>query len=327
MTKSKPKMSTLIPFICLAVIFVVFTILTKGNMVSSFNFVALVDQTIVLIIAGSGALLVMAQGSVDLSVGVSLALSGILGSYAMAATGSIPLMIVVAAATGLGVGALNGFIVSKCRVPSFMATLAMLIGLRGVINAIQAEFGITMWPSEALALNDFAVKVPVLIVVVVVMIYLTEYTKLGKYAKAIGENETVVHYIGVKVGRIKLASFMLSGMMAGIASVFTMAKLGGTSTTMGTFLEIQVIMAIYLGGVLVTGGMTAKVYRLLVGAFTITVIQNGLVLSGFSSSEVSEVIQGILLMVILYVTMYFNKTDRGISKKQQRRMEAKEQKG
>lgn len=315
MMKHKIELRNMVPFISFALIFIILTIMTQGKMISAFNLLAILDQTIIIIIAGCGTIFVMAQGSVDLSIGVTLALAGIVSSIVVTATGMAVLLIPVALLVGLGMGLLNGVIVSKFKVPSFMSTLAMLIGMRGIINYIQTVVGLHTVPSGLLVLNRYAVKIPILIVLVAIMLYLFEYTKLGRLSKAIGENETATRFTGISIRKMKIIAYILSGLLAGLASIFTMAKLGGTSTTMGTFFEIQVVMAIYLGGVLVTGGTSAKMYKLLVGAFTIVIIENGLVLCGLSSSEVSEAVKGMLLMLILFFTIYFDNYQKKAKKR------------
>jgi ribose transport system permease protein len=306
MKMRKLAIANFIPFISFILIFVVFVVATGGKNLSSFNLQAIISQSVVVIIGGIGTIYVVALGSVDLTIGITLALSGIVSSIVVEKTG-IPLLIIpTALVVGLAMGFVSGTIVSKFKVPSFMATLAMLIGMRGVINFIQTKTGLAYFPASLKWLNDFSVKIPILIVLVAVMLYIFEYTKLGKYCKAIGENETTARYVGVPVTKIRMLSYMLSGLTASIASIFTMASLGGTSTTMGVFFELQVLIAIFLGGVLVTGGSTARIFKLLLGAITITIIENGLILCGFSSSEVSEAVKGALLMIVLFFTIYFN---------------------
>ncbi len=300
----------LMPFFSFLAIFLVFFALSGGKNLALFNIQAILDQTIVVMIGGLGAIFVIAMGSVDLSIGITLALSGILSSIVAEYFESPILIIPAALLTGAIVGLVTGTIVSKFKVPSFMATLAILIGMRGVVNYIQTQTGLHYFPKSMKWLGGFDAKVAILVILIVVVLYLFEGTKLGKHCKAIGENETAAKFVGVPTDRIRITSYVISGVMASVASLITMASLGGTSTTMGVFFELQVMIAIFLGGVLVTGGSTTRVYKLIIGAFTITVIENGLILIGYSSSEVSEAVKGVLLMAILFFTIYFNDDSR-----------------
>lgn len=315
MKKLKIEINELVPFIAFFIIFVFFAIASEGRMLSSYNLRTILEQSMVTIIAGSGVMFVVAQGSIDLSVGVTLALAGVLASQVAESTGIAILIIPVAMVIGLLVGILNGYIVSKFKVQSFMVTISMLIGIRGVVNYIQTIVSVDSLPKSLKIINAFPVKVTLFIIIMAIMFFLFEYTKLGKYSKAIGENETTVKFVGVPVGRMKIVAFAISGFMAGVAAIFVMASLGGTSTTMGVFFEMQVAMAIYLGGVLVTGGTSAKMYKLILGSLTITIIGNGLALIGMASSEISESVEGILLLVILFFTIYANDKKKKASKK------------
>jgi ribose transport system permease protein len=115
--------------------------------------------------------------------------------------------------------------------------------------------------------------------------------------------------VGVPVDKVKIIVFVISGLMAGVCAVLTVCRLGGPTNTMGSFYEMKVMMAIFMGGVLVTGGMSTKIYKMLIGAFTIAIIENGLVLYGVSS-ELSEAVQGIALMVILFFVMFITERSK-----------------
>jgi ribose transport system permease protein len=303
---SRISIADIVPFIAFIAVFVFFAIASKGILVSSYNLKLLINQSLVTIIVGCGALFVVAQGSIDLSVGVNLAFSAAISTHICAKTGSALLFVPVILIVAAGIGLINGLIVSKFKVPSFMTTIAMLIGLRGVINYIQTIIGTERIPDAFRILSQDQVRFPLFIVIILVMAYIFEYTKMGKYSRAIGENETVARFVGVPVSKIKIFAFVLSGLLTGVGSIFSLATLGGTSQTMGMFFEMQVAMAIYFGGVLVTGGTSAKIYKVILGSFTISTIVNGLAIIGKAESQISESVEGILLILILFVTILAN---------------------
>ena len=308
----KLEWNKLVPFLAAIVFFLVFTLLTGGNMVSAFNLSTLVDQALLLVVGCCGTIFVASQGSVDLSVGVNTAMAGVLGAMAYDVTGSFPLMLLVIVAVGVAIGLFNSLMIGVCKVPSFMATLALLIGMRGIVNYIQSVWGLSYAPMALVSMNASGMKFVVLVIIVVVMGYVFECTRYGRYCKAIGENETVARYSGVPVLRMKVLAYLLSGLTAALASVFLIARLGGTSTTMGSFFEIKVMMSIYVGGVLVSGGTGSRLYKAIVGAFIVIIIENGLMLLGYSSSQVSESVQGILLVLILVLMSYIDRREQRV---------------
>ena len=102
--------------------------------------------------------------------------------------------------------------------------------------------------------------------------------------------------------------------MAGLGAIFSFANVGGTSMQMGVFLEMKVAMAIFFGGVLVTGGTSAKFYKLVLGSLSITLIVNGLALIGMSDSQITESVEGVLLLLILFVTIVTSKRRKNSKK-------------
>ncbi len=311
MKKFKIKAGTLVPFIALIVIFTFFAIASKGKTFAPDNLLRLVDQSAITILLGLGMLFVVAQGSIDLSVGVNLALSGVIGTYVANIVGGwafIPACLIV----GLVIGVFNGVMVARFKVNSFMLTISMLIGVRGIVNFIQESlmkttgFGSQNLPQSMLFLGDSTVRLIIFIVVLALMAYLFEFTKLGRYGKAIGENETVAKNVGIPVTLMKILAFSISGILAGLGGVFTVAQLGSTNQTMGVFREMQTAMSVFLGGVLVTGGASAKIYKVVLGSISITLIVNGLAIIGKAESHISQTVEGFILLIILFVTIIVN---------------------
>ena len=306
----KIKISDLVPFIAFVVLFVFFTVASKGRMLTPYSLKLLLEESILTIIAGCGVLFVVAQGSIDLSVGVNLALAGVTGMWAAHATGIGWLMIPVAIVVGLLLGLLNGLIVAKCKVPSFTLSIAMLISVRGIVNYIQTIIGVQYIPDSMRFLTGSGVKITAFIIIALIIAYIFEFTRMGRYSQAIGENETTSKFVGVPVSKMKILVFALSGLMAGVGAIFSIASVGGTSMQMGVFLEMKVAMAIFFGGVLVTGGTSAKFYKIILGSLSITLIVNGLSLIGMSDSQITESVEGILLLLILFVTIITSKNKK-----------------
>ena len=293
----------LVPFITLVIILIIFGVLTKGTMFTLFNLQSLLNQVVVLLILCSGAVFVVALGCSDLSVGVNAGLSAVVGDTIFTLTGSVFLMIITAIVVGVGLGVINGVVNAKFKVPSFMVTLAMLIGIRGIINYIQSFTGLTYAGSFIKSIDQVYIKLPFLLLVLIASWYFLERSSFGRNAKAIGENEVLAVSVGKPVIKIKMICFMISGLTAALAGLFIIARSGGTTTSMGTMYEMRSLIAIYVGGILVRGGSTASTYKMIIGCLVFVIIENGLKIMGIGSSEYSELIEGILLMVILFITI------------------------
>lgn len=299
-------MNVVISVSVMIVLFLFFTIWSGGKTLQAGNLLSLVDQSTLTMLAGCGAIFVVAQGGSDLSIGTTLALATILAGTVYNFTGNYLLLLPIVLVVCVVMGLLNGFLVAICKVPSFMTTIAMLIGVRGLVNYIIDKFGVAYASPAVRMLNNYYIKIPVLILFLALAIYLLDYTKLGRYSKAIGENENVAISVGIPVRKMKIIAFLLSAVMAGVAGIFMMAKLAGTNFTMGSFFEMQVVQVTFLGGVLVTGGNSASVPKIIVGSLTLSIIENGLALCGWTSTDVKQIVEGVLLMLVLFISIRFS---------------------
>lgn len=294
----------IIPVITMLVIFAFFAIASNGNTLSLYNIKNLVIQAVPVAIGTLGVIFVVAIGSTDISVGANAALSATIAALVAQYTTPV-LMIPLTVVISTGIGVFLGFIITKFNTDSFMTTLASLIALRGLLNFILSKQTISV-SSSLLFVTDFEFCIVLLIVLGVIIFFVFEKTKFGYYCKSMGENERTVRSMGINTKRIRLISFIISGCMAGIFGFILLIKVSGASSTLCNMMEMRIQMAIFLGGILVSGGHTAKLYKAILGSFTIVIIENGLTVCKVSSAF-SEAVEGILLVVILCITIYSHK--------------------
>lgn len=301
MKRTKVQLFDLLPLIALVVLVIAFGITSQGRIFSPFNLKSICTQSIPVIIGGLGVMFAVAMGGCDLSVGAVAAVSATVGAWVGSQYG-LPVMILVALLIGLVSGIVVGFIVSRLHVPSFMVTLAMLIGIRGFVNALLSAWGQVYNPDGLGELSSFGASMALVVVLVIVVGYVFEKTSFGYYCKGMGENENTMKSIGVDTAKVRHIAYIISGVLASVMGLVLISSVGGSSSTLGQFMEMKIQMAIFLGGVLVTGGMKSKIYKLILGSLSITVITNGLTLSG-AGGGITEMVEGILLMLILFVTI------------------------
>lgn len=291
----------LLPLASLVILAIVFGITSHGKLFSIFNLQDICTQSIPVIIGGLGVMFVVAMGGCDLSVGAVAAVAATVGAYLGSMYG-LAVMLIATLLIGLLSGILVGFLVARLHVSSFMVTLALLIALRGILNVLLVAWGQVYNPPGIEVLSSFGPSVILTVVLVILFGYLFENTSFGYYCKGMGENENVVKSIGVNTVKVRRIAYILSGLTAAVMGLSLISNVGGSSTTLGQFMEMKIQMAIFLGGVLVTGGMKSRIYKLILGSLSITVIVNGLTLSG-AGGGISELVEGILLMLILYMTL------------------------
>ena len=301
--KRKLDYNLIMSIVILLLLIVTFEVLTGGRVLEKRNLLSLFNQSVTTIIAGLGMIFVVSMGGTDITTGVVCALAG---AFAAIAAGiSFWLAFPAAIAVGIIVGLIMGISNAKFKVPSFMASLAILIAGRAGINWILNDSAVYA-TQQMLALDMYRFKVPILIILIAIIAYVFEYTPFGNYTKAIGENENAVVHMGVNVKKIKILAFIISAVMAALAGVFSMARTGGASNTMGAGMEMQVMMALFIGGIPVTGGIGSKIYKLILGAPMMVLLDNGLILCG-STGPITQEIRGIALILIVGLSLILNK--------------------
>ena len=298
MKKIRNHLADIMPLIVLVALIVGFGIATKGAMYTRSNLLALFNQSVATIVAALGMMFVVSIGGTDITHGSLAAVAGAYAAMACASWGSWAAFPVAILVGGLS-GAVLGFVNAKLKVPSFMASLAMLIALRAYVGLVMST-KVVFATGIISALSGFWLKLVITIVLIAIIMVIMEKSRFGHYCKAIGENELAMQYAGINTARVKMGAFTLSGIMAGIASLYLLARVGGASTSLGSGFEMQVMMAMFIGGIPVFGGMKTKTYKLILGAPMIIILENGLVICGTSGS-VTQLVRGIVLLAVVYV--------------------------
>lgn len=297
--KRNIDIGSFMPLIIFLVITILAAILTKGQVFAPSNLLNIVNQAVPYFLAGLGMIFVVAMGGTDITCGSIIGLAGTAGAYAAINFGfwaMFPAAILVGAVIGL----VNGIIISKFKVPSFMCTLAMLLAIRAVLNWwLQAQ--VFMCNEQMLQLDNLAIKIAITAFVFLVFGYIFRFTPFGEYTRAIGENELAMEFTGTSVMKVKILAYMVSGLLAGVAGIFVLVRLGGASNTMGAGMEMKVMLCMFLASIPVQGGSGTRIYKLFIGVLTYFMLDNGLTLLG-GTSNVNQLVRGIILILALICT-------------------------
>ena len=293
----------------LAVLFVFFSLQTDAFLTSN-NLVNVARQVAPTVIVAVAMTFVITTGNIDLSVGSILGLTAAaLAIFAESGNALVALLLTLV--LGLGIGALNGALTAFGKLQSFIVTLAALTAVRGVALLITDGYS-TPITSEALLpigngkLAGLYTPTWIAVLVVVVGWYVFNHTRLGRYVVAVGSNAESLRRAGVDVRRIQLAVLTLTGVAAGLAGVITATRLASGSSNSGTLFELEVITAVVLGGTALMGGK-GSIVGSAIGAITLGVISNGLVLLRVDVYWV-PITQGLILIVaILLNAKLFNR--------------------
>ncbi|MBV8418023.1 MAG: ABC transporter permease [Verrucomicrobia bacterium] len=243
-------------------------------------------------------------GGIDLSVGSMLALSAIILGFSWQSFGLPLWMAVLVGIVGAGVaGFLNGLAIVWLGVPPLIVTLATLAIYRGLSLGISESRSVHGFPDSFAfwgsgEVGGLPVQLYLLMVVVVVSGVVLAATPLGRCIYAIGNNETAARFAGLRVGRIKLLAYTLSGLMAGVAGFIYTSRVTSTRADAATGLELDVIAAVVFGGTSIFGGR-GTILGTALGVITIQLLKNGLQLAGFRGEATVILIGTVLILSIL----------------------------
>jgi ribose/xylose/arabinose/galactoside ABC-type transport system permease subunit len=242
----------------LVIVFIVASIIAPGFFTST-NLTNLVITASITAVTGFGMTLAIAMGGFDLSVGSVQALTAIVAAAALPLAG-IPGAFVGALLAGLAIGAINGLVITKLRVPAFVATLGMMGIARGVALLItNGQSVLIVGHNEYAALNNgrvLGIPVPFIIALIaLVLVYLLlQHTPFGRHVCAVGGNVQAAIASGISVDRTTVITFGLVGVTAALSGVMLSSKLLIVNGTLGVGFELQVIAISVLGGTSLTGG-------------------------------------------------------------------------
>lgn len=285
------KLRKIIPIAGLLIIFVIFSLTTGGMFLKWNNIQNLIAQSSITMVAAIGTAFVMTHNNLDFSLGGACALCCVL-SYLIVGS-NMALFFILCIVFGIICGLFSAILHVKGEVPAFIAGMCLMFAGRGLAQSVAA--GRTMMVAQAAKFNNVWFFVIVLIVVFLIGYFLYNYTKIGKYQKLIGTNPKAAELSGINVGRYKTIAFVISGVTIGIASCLTIIRSPSIVGATGTNLETNVLLALSLGGLSMTGGSSSKIRTAVIGTLIFFMLNNGLTLWGLDPNLV-DIIKAIFFL-------------------------------
>lgn len=289
------------------------------------NMMLLLEQSVPLGIIALGMTVIMINGNIDLSVGAIFAACAVVMLDSMswpifAGIGDwvIPVAWILALVTGCVLGAINGLIVWKTGVDSFIVTLGSMLGYRGLVFMLNGEQPTSNlnWTMVDLAeANILGLQTPVIVFLLCIAViwFVMNRTVHGRNAYAIGDNRTAAINAGIRVGPHMMINFVLIGLLTAVSSVAFYSASGSVNPNDGTLYELWIITAVVLGGTKLTGGR-GSVLATVGGVIAIQLLRKGLGFIGVDSAMVNLVI-GLILIAVLYLDKQLNRQGDGGERK------------
>ena len=271
------------------------------------NIFNILQQTSINAIIAVGMTLVILTSGIDLTVGSIFSLAGAVTASMIGADISPFIAICAVLILSAILGAFSGVIIAKGKLQAFIATLVMMLILRGATLVYTKGSPISIGTNDNSEMFEwiafgrvFGIPVPIIIMLVVFAAawYLLKYTRLGRYIYALGGNESATQLSGINVDKVKIIVYAMSGLLCAVASTIEVSRLSSAQPTAGTGYEMDAIAAVVLGGTSMSGGR-GKIIGTLIGALILGFLNNGLNMLGVDAYYQMIVKGGVILLAVL----------------------------
>lgn len=262
--------------------------------------------------------LMIIQGDIDVSIGSAVAWSSsLLGILVIKMGWSLWLAIPVVLVQGALIHTCAGVIRVRWLVPSFVLTLALFMILRGAARQITNAFPISPFPSGfeflgsgTIGVLGLGMPVPALIMLITFVVFyvISTRTVYGRSVYCVGGNEHATHLSGISVGRTRITTFMLVGLLSAFVGILLSSRLQSGSSQIALGMEFEVIAAVIIGGTSLMGG-SGSIFGTFLGVLFIGLISNGMVLTGVSPF-MQEIVRGFIILVAVFVSILQRGTAR-----------------
>ena len=302
----------LLAFASLIALIVVFSVLRPDAFMTEDNIIGMMQSTTVIGVLAVASTFVIITSGIDLSVGVLMTFCAVMGGVFMVNLGwPLPLGVLGAVLTGAFIGCLSGLTITRLRVPPFIATLGMMMLLKGLsliitktrpiyFNDVEGFDQISLGSVIGKVCPGLAIPNGVLIMFLVAAFcaVILNKTALGRYTFALGSNEEAVRLSGVNTNFWKVVVYTFSGSICGIAGLLIASRLNSAQPALGQGYELDAIAAVVIGGTSLSGGV-GTILGTLIGAFIMSVLINGLRIMSVAQ-EWQMVLTGLIIILAVY---------------------------
>lgn len=278
-----------------------FSLLTGGRFSNPRNLRMVLEQALVVATVATGAVFIFATGNVNISMGAATALIATLAAQAYLASNSLAVMFLVALAAGAFTLAVTALLSTALHVRVLYITVVMMTLLSSLQKGILGSSTIQIPYEFTSALKNANVPLYIFLGFLVFCIILFHFTGFGRKLRYIGINDVCAELTGFKKSRYLFLAFVVAGIGVGLGAVMTIIRNGSITTDTAASLNMDCMLAIVLGGMSAFGGSRSYVHSAIIGAVTVTVLNNGLLMIGVSSM-ILQAIRGIIFIILLVLS-------------------------
>ena len=306
MKKYWDKIKNAFPIVGFVLVVVIFSIATKGDLLTVQNLQNLLNQVMLTALVSLGSVFIFGTGCFDMSMGGTLCMAAVVGGYVGIATGNIWLMGLACLGVSLILNILKGIFASYVEVPFFIVTIvlgsilsALVLVIMGSESTIYLSSAINpvieFTESQKTVLNLIA-----LAAYFALCVFLFNFTRLGREVKMLGGNPVTFRQTGLNPVKVKMLAFIIGAIGIALAAFVVLVRTRTVSNTTGGSMGTDVMVALVLGGMPLNGGPRSRISAGIVGAATITVLNAGLTMIGLGLAAI-QICRAVVYLVVVYV--------------------------
>ena len=290
--------SRLLSPVIVVLLVLLFSAATGGRFGNARNLSMIVQQALVVGTVATGAVFIFATGNVNISMGAATALIATIAAKSYVGNNSVVVMIVVAVISGVVVLALTALISTWLNVRVLYVTVVMMTLLSSIQKAILGSTTLQLPYEMTNALKNANAPILIFALFFIFCTVLFHFTAMGRKLRYIGINDICAELTGFKKSRYLFWAFVIAGIGVGMGVVMTIIRNGSITTDTAATLNMDCMLAIVLGGMSCFGGSRSNTYSAIVGALIVTVLNNGLLMLGVSST-VLQAIRGVVFIILV----------------------------
>lgn len=302
------------PIFGFVIVVVFFTAATKGAILNPTSLQSLLNQVMLTALVSLGSVFIFGCGCFDMSMGATVCMSAVLGGYVGIATGNIWLMALTCLAVAVGLNLLKGLFAAYVEVPLFIVTIVLGFILGALVLVMMGD-KTTLYLNEAvnpIPSFDFTqmtiLNVAVLGLYLLLCVALFNYTALGREIKILGGNPVTARQTGLNSVRIKLVAFLVGALGVALAAFVLLMRTRTVGSTTAGSMGTDVMVALVLGGMPLTGGPRSRISAGIIGAATITVLNAGLTMMGLGLAAI-QICRAVIYLAVVYVASMTYRTN------------------
>lgn len=289
----------LVPIFLLAVMAIGFNIATDGKFGDVRNLKLIITQAVIIGTVATGAVFIFGTGNVSIALGATIAITAAIMSKAYLATESVPVMILTAIVVATLIMVATAVLSTVLRVSVMFVSIVVMVLFQAVLQTILGAGTLTLPYEMTSSLTNANFHYIAFAAYFILCAVLFHYTAIGRSIKFLGSNKICAEQSGIFLNKYLMIAFAVSGVGIGLAAIMTGIRTGTIGVGTASSLNMDVVLAIVLGGMSVFGGTRSYIYAGALGAITVTLLNNGLLMVGISPT-ILQLVRGLFFLTFIF---------------------------